>query len=128
MERVGTGQTKACAVCGRTMKWRKAWAKNWAEVKFCSDSCRKTKNDPVHAKLDAAILLLLDMRADEATICPSEAARMVGGEEWQPLMQPARDAARRLVAHGLVEITQRGRVVDGSMAKGPIRIKKVGAP
>ncbi len=70
MERVGIGQTKACAVCGRTMKWRKSWAKNWAEVKFCSDSCRKTKNDPVHAKLDAAILLLLDMRADEGTILP----------------------------------------------------------
>jgi len=23
------------------MTWRKSWAKNWDEVKFCSDACRK---------------------------------------------------------------------------------------
>jgi hypothetical protein len=118
-------ETKICVVCGRIMEWRKAWAKNWAEVKYCSDSCRRAKNDPNNEKLDVAILELLANRADAATICPSEAARMVGGEAWQDLMQPARDAARRLVDRGEVEITQKGKVVDGSMARGPIRIRKV---
>ncbi len=33
--------SKPCTVCGRPMAWRKAWAKNWAEVKFCSDACRR---------------------------------------------------------------------------------------
>ena len=37
---------KICVTCGRVMTWRKAWAKNWAEVKYCSDSCRKWKNKP----------------------------------------------------------------------------------
>jgi hypothetical protein len=23
------------------MTWRKRWAKNWDEVKYCSDACRK---------------------------------------------------------------------------------------
>ncbi|MFN7664242.1 MAG: DUF2256 domain-containing protein [Inhella sp.] len=23
------------------MTWRKAWAKNWDEVKFCSERCRR---------------------------------------------------------------------------------------
>ncbi|PTT75854.1 DUF2256 domain-containing protein, partial [Pelomonas sp. HMWF004] len=23
------------------MSWRKRWARNWDEVKFCSDACRK---------------------------------------------------------------------------------------
>jgi hypothetical protein len=32
--------SKPCAQCGRDMTWRKAWAKNWAEVKYCSDKCR----------------------------------------------------------------------------------------
>ncbi len=32
--------SKPCAVCGRAMTWRKAWARNWAEVKYCSDRCR----------------------------------------------------------------------------------------
>ena len=67
---------------------------------------------------------LLDARARDASICPSEAARFVGGENWQDLMEPARRAARRLVAQGTVEITQKGRVVDPSTAKGPIRIRK----
>ena len=40
-------------------------------------------------------------------------------------MEPARRAARRLVASGEVEITQAGRVVDPSTAKGPIRIRRV---
>ncbi|MBC7681300.1 MAG: DUF2256 domain-containing protein [Ferruginibacter sp.] len=35
---------KPCAACGRDMVWRKSWAKNWAEVKFCSDACRKGKH------------------------------------------------------------------------------------
>ena len=35
--------SKLCAVCGRTMTWRKAWAKNWADVLYCSDACRARK-------------------------------------------------------------------------------------
>ena len=33
--------SKPCVVCGRPMTWRRSWAKNWAEVKHCSDACRK---------------------------------------------------------------------------------------
>jgi hypothetical protein len=35
--------SKPCAVCGRTMTWRKAWARSWDEVKYCSDACRARK-------------------------------------------------------------------------------------
>ena len=35
--------SKLCAVCGRTMTWRKAWAKNWESVLYCSDACRAKK-------------------------------------------------------------------------------------
>jgi hypothetical protein len=37
--------SKLCAVCGRTMTWRKAWAKNWGAVLYCSDACRAKKTD-----------------------------------------------------------------------------------
>ena len=107
------------------MQWRAAWARNWDSVRYCSDACRRRKVRPVDAALEAAILALLDERAVGATICPSEAARMVGAEEWRELMEPARRAARRLVDAGSVEITQGGRVVDPSSAKGPIRIRRV---
>lgn len=76
-------------------------------------------------RLDRAILTLLDQRAPGATICPSEAARAVGGEEWRSLMEPARAAARRLVSRGEVEITQGGQPVDGPTAKGPIRVRLI---
>jgi hypothetical protein len=39
-------------------------------------------------------------------------------------MEPAREAARRLVAAGEIVITQHGIVVDGGKAKGPIRLRK----
>ncbi len=32
--------TKDCAACGRPMVWRKAWARVWDEVRYCSDRCR----------------------------------------------------------------------------------------
>ena len=46
-------------------------------------------------------------------------------DAWRELMDPAREAARRLVQRGEVEITQAGRVVDLATATGPIRIRKV---
>ena len=36
--------SKRCAVCGRTMTWRKAWARNWESVLYCSDACRAKKS------------------------------------------------------------------------------------
>lgn len=118
-----TPPAKPCAACGRTMTWRKAWARTWDDVRYCSDACRRHRPGPTDAALETAILELLDRRAGGATICPSEAARAVGGEDWRALMEPARVAARRLVAAGRVEITQRGHVVDPSTAKGAIRIR-----
>ena len=124
----GEGATKSCASCGRVMTWRRAWAKNWDDVRYCSDACRRRKVTKVDRALEQSLLDLLGSRAATSTVCPSEAARAVGGDDeadWRPLMEPARSAARRLVAAGEVEITQRGQVVDPSTAKGPIRVRRV---
>ncbi len=117
-------QTKPCASCGRTITWRRAWARTWDQVRYCSAACRKRRVRPIDRDLERAILGLLADRARGATICPSEAARAVAGDEgWRDLLEPARRAARRLVTRGEVEVTQKGRVVDPSTAKGPIRIR-----
>ena len=109
------------------MTWRKQWAKNWDEVKFCSDACRKRKVRGVDEQIEAEIVRLLDVRGRGKTICPSEVARSLAPSEareaWEPLMEPARAAARRLVAKGVINITQGGHVVDASTAKGPIRLR-----
>jgi len=105
------------------MEWRKSWARNWDQVRYCSDACRRHRLTTTDTALEQAILDLLDARA--GTICPSEAARVIDPDGWRDLMEPARQAARRLVAAGDVEITQGGHVVDPSTAKGPIRIRRV---
>jgi hypothetical protein len=120
---MASGDTKPCASCGRVITWRKAWEADWEHVRYCSHACRRRKVQPVDAELAEVIVGLLRQRARGATICPSEAARAVGGEDWRDLMEPARRAARRLVVDGTAEITQGGRVVDPSTAKGPIRIR-----
>ncbi len=35
--------SKPCVACGLPMSWRRSWAKNWAEVKYCSEACRRAK-------------------------------------------------------------------------------------
>ena len=109
------------------MTWRASWATNWDEVRYCSDRCRRRKVQPVDVALQVEIRALMAARDRGATICPSEAARSVDPEGWRDLMEPARAAARRLVAAGEVEITQGGRVVDASRFKGPIRIRRSGS-
>ena len=74
------------------------------------------------ARLASTIRALARHRAPKTT-CPSDAARVVGGDNWRRLMAMTRDVAADLVAAGEVEITQKGEVVDPATAKGPIRIQ-----
>jgi len=78
-------------------------------------------------ELKRQILELLRSRGMGKTICPSEVARAVADsderDEWEPLMSPVREAAQELVADGKIVVTQRGEVVDGRTAKGPIRLR-----
>jgi hypothetical protein len=36
-------EPKICVRCNLSFEWRKKWAKNWTEVKYCSDRCRENK-------------------------------------------------------------------------------------
>ena len=75
-------------------------------------------------RLRDAMLVLVRERGPSKTICPSDAARAVGGERWRDLMDDARDIARKLAREGEVEISQKGEVVDPDATwRGPIRIR-----
>lgn len=113
------GAERTCASCGRRMPAGAA-----ADARYCSAACRRHRLDATDLALESAIDSLLDSRARTSSTCPSEAARAVAPDAWRPLMEPARRAARRMVARGEAEITQGGTVVDPSTAKGPIRIRR----
>lgn len=114
--------TKTCAVCGRTIEWRKKWERDWQNVRYCSNACRMRGVDESDVEIERAILDLLRSRASGTTIYPSEAAKQIEPDGWRDRMEDVRMAARRLVEIGEVVITQKGHVVDPSTAKGPIRI------
>jgi hypothetical protein len=72
-------------------------------------------------RLAATIRTLLRSRG-QGSICPSDAARAVGGEQWRELMGVARSVAFELREEGIVAVTQRGARVSGTSVTGPIRI------
>ncbi|KAA2213761.1 DUF2256 domain-containing protein [Teichococcus oryzae] len=34
---------KICAACGRPFAWRRKWARDWEQVRYCSDACRSER-------------------------------------------------------------------------------------
>ncbi len=113
---------KTCRGCGRTIVWRRKWARCWEQVRYCSQRCRRRRSRPIDEALEEAIVALLGECS--GTLCPSEAARRVRPGPWRPLMEPARAAARRLAARSVVRVLQKGVPVDPSRAKGPIRLAR----
>ncbi|WP_313535013.1 MULTISPECIES: DUF3253 domain-containing protein [Arsenicicoccus] len=79
---------------------------------------------PTDAELRVDIVDLLGRRSADVTICPSEVARGLGGEDWRELMQPTRDAAAHLADEGVIEVVQGGRPVDVRTARGPVRLRR----
>ena len=113
---------KTCASCGRRIEWRKSLARSWDEVRYCSDACRRRKVTRVDVALQDALRALV-ARAGRVGADPDDAARSVDPDAWRELHEPARRAARRLVAAGEAEMVQAGRVVDPSTARGDVRVR-----
>ena len=112
---------KNCQVCGREITWRKKWERSWAEVKYCGEKCRRSKAT-LNGTHEAMILALLAQRAHNSSICPSEVLAE-SMEQDAGAMELVRQAARRLVHQGKIEILQGGKPVDPSEFRGPIRLR-----
>lgn len=80
-------------------------------------------SEQIRQRLRSSILALARQRGADSSICPSDAARAIGGQTWRDLMPDARELARELAAAGHVVITQRGETLDpNAQWSGPIRI------
>jgi len=79
---------------------------------------------PSRGDAERVISSLLAELDEGKTICPSEAARALGGDDgFRELMPIVRGAAKEMAARGELEVTQKGRVVDIDSARGPIRLR-----
>lgn len=38
--------TKICPICQRPFTWRKKWARDWDDVRYCSEACRIKARKP----------------------------------------------------------------------------------
>jgi hypothetical protein len=112
-------ENKICQSCGREIEYRKKWEKNWDQIKYCSDECRKNKS---RFDFKDAILKKLSERDGSATICPSE---VLPPEQKQDktMMEHVRRSARLLAESNQIEITQSGKPVDPLQFKGPVRLR-----
>lgn len=72
------------------------------------------------ARIAATIVTLLRSRDEDSTICPSDAARVVGAD-WCDEMDRVRRVAADLASLRVVEVRQSGEVVEAG-ARGPIRL------
>jgi hypothetical protein len=89
----------------------RAW---WLEA---DDAARRTR-------ASATIRALAEHRAPRS-ICPSDAARVIGGEQWRQVMPLVREVAAELARDGRVQVTQKGAPVDLDGWTGPVRITLV---
>ena len=75
-------------------------------------------------RLAATMRTLLRHRAPDSTICPSDAARITGGQQWRELMDDARAVAAELAGEGTLVFRQKGKDVEPATATGPIRLAR----
>jgi hypothetical protein len=82
-------------------------------------------DDGDRARLAATIRTLLHHRGPDKTICPSDAARVAGGERWRTLVPVAREVAAELAEAGDLVVTQKGEPLepDPSTWRGPVRLR-----
>ena len=84
---------------------------------------RKCKLDP--SLISREIQLMLDLRGNGKTICPSEVARKLDNRSWRDYMENVHEVVIAMVEAGSIIITQKGKPVDPLTRKGAYRIRKI---
>ena len=75
-------------------------------------------------RVEATIDALTRHRAPDRSICPSDAARVVGGASWRRHLDVVRDVAADMAERSVIEVTQRGEPVRGRDWRGPVRLRR----
>lgn len=74
-------------------------------------------------RLTACMRALLRSRDPDSTICPSEPARAIGGDQWRELLELAREVAAEEAGAKALELRSGGEMVENlQLVRGPLRI------
>lgn len=74
--------------------------------------------------IETRIFALLNMRAHDSTLCPSEVARSLATDDgpWRTLMPQIRQVAKALADAHQLRVTRSGVEVDATDGGGPLRL------
>tara|TARA_B100001250_G_C19350371_1_gene593118 strand:- start:107 stop:499 length:393 start_codon:yes stop_codon:yes gene_type:complete len=115
---------KSCSSCGRSFTWRKSFTRNWEGVKYCSNACRRRKLSKIDQRIEKTIIELLESQSNLTPLSTRQIADFLDFGKDKNLLESIKRAARRLESKNLVIITQDGKRVDSSTAKGHLQIRK----
>lgn len=74
-------------------------------------------------RIERCVREMVEARGPAGTVCPSEVARaLAGDQDFRQLMPHVRQAAAVLAERGDIVVSQRGVPVDPRTARGPIRL------
>ncbi len=75
------------------------------------------------SEAEAAILRLVGERGPDKSICPTDAARVLGKQAWRSHLGRVRAAAVELARSGRIEILRKGKPVELHAVGGVIRLR-----
>lgn len=113
-------EDKVCKTCGRAIQWRRRWADQWHELRYCSKRCRGTKPNALDRAIEACLIDALADLARGQSVDPFEACEALGS--GQRFEERVFNAARRLAASHNAALLCDGRVADPSHAKRPFTL------
>lgn len=105
---------KTCKACGRDFQWRKKWANNWEDVKFCSKACSNMNLESLEI-LKALLLNTIRSSNDGITL------DQIKVNYDKKLIH---SALRLLEIEGKVELFKANKKIKAQNLNGNIRIKK----
>lgn len=80
----------------------------------------------INRRIEAAARALLRSRQPDSSICPSDVARIAGGQSWRSLLPAVRGRAVVMTERGELEVLRRGRVVKKKLTEGVLRYRLKG--
>ena len=116
---------KVCQACGRTITWRKKWERDWGNIRYCSNACRRRRSPRRDAQLEKSITGYLTQYPGKA-ISSAELLKLLHATDTQTHTTKAEDvrrAMRRLAHQGRIEVIQQGKRIKPQNIRGEVQVR-----